>query len=87
MGMSKFVYRLTSTINIVGIVMFIALGVVSIVHPAGVWDKLESLTSAMFYLFFSYWLISLILRAQSKMDKDRRDTKNMEELGKVINKE
>lgn len=73
--MKKFNYVFSSIVNVIGIVALMFIGVVALFqYPTSAYNKLSELTTTAFWMFFSVWCIALILNAQTKYDKDRRET-------------
>lgn len=79
--MNKFNYVLSSIVNVIGIVALLFIGVVAFVqYPVTAFNKLNELTTTAFWLFFVFWCMALILNAQTKYDKQRRETVELNSL-------
>ena len=79
--MEKFNYVFSSIVNLFGIVALLFIGVVGLFqYPISAYNKLSELTTTAFWLFFSVWCMALILNAQTKYDKDRRETKELKRI-------
>ncbi|HPE15259.1 MAG TPA: hypothetical protein PLT65_05545 [Bacilli bacterium] len=79
--MNKFNYVLSSIVNIIGIGSLISIGFVALFqYPIEAFNKLSELTTTAFWLFFSFWCIALILNAQEKYDKQRKETTELMEI-------